>query len=175
MTALRLTLALLAAGLSAPALARSQAQLDCAIQRAPAGLGDSRAAAMVAGDREAMRPLQRRLELVVRSCVTAQRMRDAEAENYYDYALARLPGEALARQLNRAGVATARIDAVMGFRTGRPNTALPGMDGTAEERMSAVLAATGIDEKRLSPVILRKVSTYIELAPRQYQALQGLG
>ena len=175
MTALRLAVALLAAGLSTPAMARSQAQLDCAIQRAPAGLGDSIAAAMVAGDRAAMRPLQQRLEVVVRQCVTAQRMRDAEAENYYDYALARLPGEALSRQLGRAGIATARLDTVLGYRAGRPNTTLPGIDGTAEERMSAVLAAAGIDEKRLSPANLRKVSTYIELAPRQYRALQDLG
>ena len=116
MTALRLAVALLAAGLSTPAMARTQAQLDCAIQRAPAGLGDSIAAAMVAGDRAAMRPLQQRLEVVVRQCVTAQRMRDAEAENYYDYALARLPGEALSRQLGRAGIATARLDAVLGYR-----------------------------------------------------------
>ena len=175
MTMLRLALALIAATLTAQAAARSQAQLDCAVQRAPAGLGDSIAAAMVAGDRAALGPLQRRLEAVVRQCVAAQRMRDAEAENYYDYALARLPSEALARQLGRAGVVTARIDAVLGFRAGRPNIALPGMDGTTEERISAVLAAAGIDEERLSPANRHKVGIYIELAPRLYRALQDLG
>ena len=41
--------------------------------------------------------------------------------------------------------------------------------------MTAVLAAAGVDEKRLSPANLRKVSTYIELAPRQYRALRDLG
>ncbi len=174
MTALRLAFALFAAGLATPALARTQAQLDCAIQRAPTGLGDNLAAAMIATDRVRLGPLQQQLERAVRQCVAVNHMRDAEAEIYYDYALARLPREALIRQLARAGIVAARIDAAMGFGPGRANTAMRDMDEAEGARATAALAAGGIDEKRLTPANWHKVMTYMDLTPRMYRYLQAL-
>ena len=156
------------------ALARSQAQLDCAVQRAPAGLGDNLAAAMVAADRARLSPLQKQLERVVRQCVAVSHMRDAEAETYYDYVLARLPREALSRQLARAGIATARIDAAMSFGPGRANTAMREMDEATSARAAAEMTAAGIDEARLSAANWGKVRTYIDLTPRMYRYLQAL-
>jgi hypothetical protein len=154
--------------------ARTQAQLDCAVQRAPAGLGDSLAAAMVAGDRARLSPLQQQLERVVRQCLPITRLTDREAEVYYDYALARLPREALSRQLARAGVVTARIDAAMGFGPGRANAAMRDMDEAAGARAAAEMAAGGIDEQRLSAANWSKVMTYIDLTPRMYRYLDRL-
>ncbi len=174
MTALRLALALLAASVAPGAIARSQAQLDCAVQRSPTGLGDNLAAAMIAADRARLGPLQQQLERVVRQCVAVSRMRDAEAEIYYDYALARLPREALIRQLARAGIVTARIDAAMGFGPGLANKAMRDMDEAEAERAAAAMAGSGIDEKRLTPANWRKVMTYLDLTPRMYRYLQAL-
>ena len=165
-----------ALAVSAPAIvmARSQAQLDCAVQRAPAGLGDNLAAAMVDADRTRLGPLQETLARAMRPCVATSHMSDADAETYYDYLLARLPREALVRQLARAGIATARIDAAMGFGPGRPNKAMRDMDGAEAARASAALAADGIDEKRLSAANWRKAMTYMDLTPRMYRYLQAL-
>ena len=164
----------LAALVPAAAMARSQAQLDCAVRRVPAGLGDNLAAAMVASDRIRLSPLQETLARAMRPCVAANRMRDAEAEAYYDYLLARLPREALARQLARAGIATQRIDAAMGFGPGRTNQAMADMDETEAARATAALAAAGIDEKRLPAANWRKVMTYIDLTARMYRTLPAL-
>jgi hypothetical protein len=166
--------ALLAALCPAGVMARTQAQLDCAVQRAPAGLGDNLAAGMVAGDRARLSPLQQQLERVVRQCLPITRLTDREAEVYYDYALTRLPREALIRQLARAGIATARIDAAMGFGPGRANAAKRDMDEATSARATTEMAAGGIDEKRLSPANWSKVMTYIDLTPRMYRYLQAL-
>ena len=172
----RIFLAIAALATFGPAdvMARSQAQLDCAMQRAPAGLADNLAAGMVAGDRARLSPLQQQLERVVRQCLRITRLTDREAEVYYDYALTRLPREALSRQLARAGIATARIDAAMGFGPGRPNQAMRDMDEAEGARAAAALVASGIDEKHLSPVNWRKVMSYIDLTSRMYRYLQAL-
>ncbi len=175
MTALRLALALLAAGLAAPAIARPQAQLDCAVRRVPAGLGANLAGAMVAADRARLGPLQETLERAMRPCVAANRMNDAQAEAYYDYLLARLPRAALARQLAAAGIPTARIDAAMDFGPGRPNTPMRERDEAETDRATAALVAAGIREERLPARTWRKVMTYIDLTPRMYRALRDLG
>ena len=94
---------------------------------------------------------------------------------YYDYALARLPREALIRQLARAGIAVARIDAAMGFGPGRANKAMRDMDEAEGQAAAAALAAGGIDEKRLTPANWHKVMTYMDLTPRMYSYLQALG
>ena len=169
-----LALALLAAFGPTAAMARSQAQLDCAVQRAPVGLADNLAAAMIAADRARLSPLQQQLERAVRQCVAVSHMRDAEAETYYSYALARLPREALIRQMARAGIVAARIDAAMGFGPGRPNLVMRDRDETDGARAAAAMAASGIDEKHLSPANWRKVMTYIDLTPRMYRYLQAL-
>ena len=175
MTALRVALALLAAGLAAPAVARPQAQLDCAVRRVPAGLGANLAAAMVAGDRARLGPLQETLERAMRPCVAANRMNDSQAEAYYDYLLARLPREALARQLTSAGIPATRIDAAMDFGPGRPNKPMRERDEAETDRANASLVAAGINETRLPAQTWRKVMTYIDLTPRMYRALRDLG
>ncbi len=169
-----LLVAALAAVGPASAIARTQAQLDCAARRAPPGLADNLAAAMVAADRKRLGPLQEQLARVIRQCLPITRLTDREAEIYYDYSLSRLPREALGRQLARAGIVASRIDAAMGFDPARPNTTIRDMGLSGEAQTSAIIAASGIAENRLTPANRRKVATYIDLTPRMYRYLHEL-
>ncbi len=146
--------------LAAPAAAAplSKVQLNCGMAKAPAGFGDQLAAAFIVMDRTKLGPLKDRLGKFVSQCVATKQVSRDQGEAYFSYLLARLPREALARQLTKSGIALAKVDLALGFSGGKA------ADGDAGE----LLDSAGFTESRLGAVNHQKLLTYADLSRRMF-------
>ena len=165
-------LVLAAAGTATPAMAQSQALLDCAV-----GTLDSsyRAAIGDAAMRGALDGVTGRLENAVTACAGRYDLTVGQQAAYYQYSLTRTERDEFARRLTSAGIPTSVIDDALDFGAGRSNPLYEGkLPDDAVNAMYGALKQSGVNVGAVADGTWGLIGVYMQSSSTMWNAREKL-
>lgn len=161
---------------AAPAAAVTDEQAECVARVAPASFAARLAASMVGGAASAAEkePLLRQLATISEACAEMTGIPADRRQAYFDYWLARIPRDELARQLVAAGIPLEPIDDILDLGPGRSNPAIQGVTDAQAALISASLKARGVAVDRIDEATWNKLGGYIAGTSLLFQRLRAL-
>lgn len=164
------------ASLAAPAAAVTDEQAECVARAAPASFATRLATSMIGAQAnpQEKEALVRQLATISEACAEMTGIPADHRQAYFDYWLARIPRDELARQLVAAGIPLEPINDLLDLGPGRSNPVIQGVTDSQAALISASLKARGVAVDRIDEATWNKVGGYIAGTSLLFQRLRAL-